>query len=110
VGHPALRGENGPGNQGAFFAATINNDVIAFDETTGRTLWTKNLGAPVQVRVCGGTPYPTVGIFGTPAIDATSRTLYVSARRVRVRHGFSVHALSLEDGAEKMGCRRTWAD
>jgi len=99
-----LYAENGPGNQGAFFAATINNDVIAFDETTGRTLWTKNLGAPVQVRVCGGTPYPTVGIFGTPAIDATSRTLYVvSPSGTGSIMGFSVHALSLEDGAEKMG-------
>jgi hypothetical protein len=99
-----LYAENGPGNRGAFFAATINNDVIAFDEATGQTLWTRNLGAPVQMRICGGTPYPTVGIFGTPVIDATSRTLYVvNPVGPATITGFFVHALSLEDGAEKPG-------
>lgn len=33
--------ENGPMNKNAFSVARMNNDVVAFDETSGSTIWTK---------------------------------------------------------------------
>ena len=36
----------GPGGKGIFVVVTSGNDVYALDETTGATVWTKNLGMP----------------------------------------------------------------
>ena len=48
VGVAALS-DNGPGGKGLFFAVTNGNDVFALDETTGATVWTKNIGtAPAK--------------------------------------------------------------
>lgn len=92
--------EDGPNHKGAFFVATIGNDVAALDETTGATIWTKNLGAPSMGAPCGG-PYNVVGIFGTPVIDAGSRTIFVTAAGGGLN--FAVHALSVDDGSERAG-------
>ena len=92
--------EDGANHKGSFFVATIGNDVAAFDETTGATVWTKSMGAPSGGAPCGG-PYGTVGIFGTPVIDAASRTLFVTAATGALN--FSVHALSVDDGTERAG-------
>jgi hypothetical protein len=95
--------DNGPGNKGAFFAATMNNDVAAYDETTGATIWTKNLAPVAQGSPCGG-PYPSVGIFGTPVIDAASRTMFVVVPvGPQGITAFMVHALSVDDGQERAG-------
>src|SRR5258707_946855 len=40
---------NGPGGKGAFFVVTTTNDVYAFDEITGATLWTRNVGTPAMM-------------------------------------------------------------
>jgi hypothetical protein len=96
--------ENGPANKGAFFAATMNNDVAAFDETTGATIWTNNLGPVVQGEPCGGGPYGSVGIFGTPVIDLASRTLFVTVPvGPQAITAFMVHALSVDNGQERAG-------
>ncbi|HVR64518.1 MAG TPA: hypothetical protein VMU50_21605 [Polyangia bacterium] len=92
--------EDGAMHKGTFFIATMGNDVVAFDETTGATTWTKNLGPIYANAPCGG-PYKTVGIFGTPAIDPASRTLFVVAPTPTLN--FMVHALSVDDGSEKAG-------
>jgi hypothetical protein len=55
-------------NAGLFFAFPAlgsNPNVVAFDETTGLTVWTAHVTA-------GGD-----GIRGTPVIDAASRRLFV---------------------------------
>ncbi|HXI58880.1 MAG TPA: hypothetical protein VNO55_22590 [Polyangia bacterium] len=93
--------EDGPNHSGAFFVATIGNDVAALDETTGATIWTRNLGAPYMGAPCGGS-YNLVGIFGTPVIDATSRTIFVTATTGPTLN-YVVHALSVDDGTERPG-------
>jgi hypothetical protein len=70
-------------------------------------VWMKNLGAPAGVNGpnarCGDI-HP-LGILATPVIDATARTIFVGAA---VGNGTAilrqeVHALSVDDGAERPG-------
>jgi outer membrane protein assembly factor BamB len=98
--------EKGPNGRGAFFVVTTDNDVHAFDETTGAKLWTTNIGNPPMRN--GGTPtcgavHP-LGILSTPVIDAASRTIYVAGAIGTTsiqRH--EVHALSVDDGSRRKG-------
>jgi hypothetical protein len=96
--------ENGPGGKGAFFAVTTGNDVFALDETSGSVLWMKHLGdSPTANGVSCGNIHP-LGILSTPVIDAASRTIYVAGALGTTsiaRH--EVHALAIEDGAERTG-------
>jgi hypothetical protein len=94
--------ENGPGNKGAFFAVTQNGNVYALDETTGATLWMRNIGAPPLAGFAGCGD--TTGITSTPVIDAASRTIYV-AGVVAAGTGVlqEIHALSVDTGVEKAG-------
>jgi hypothetical protein len=74
-------------NAGLFFAFPAlgaNPNVVAFDETTGLTVWTAHV-------MTGGD-----GIRGTPVIDASSRRLFV----VTGGNPHLVHALSVDTGAE----------
>ncbi len=95
---------NGPGGKGAYFAVTTGNDVIAIDETTGVTVWKKNIGsAPTANGVSCGDIHP-LGILSTPVIDAASRTIYVAgAIGTNAIDHHEVHALNIEDGTEKAG-------
>ena len=96
----------GAGGASIFVAVTTGNDVYAFDETTGATVWTKNLGTPASksgVPSCdGGNP---LGVISTPVIDAGTATLYV-AGALGDADGITSHsvwALSLADGSVKSG-------
>ena len=97
--------ENGPNGQGAFIAATTNNNVYALDEATGATLWMQNIGtAPGTTGVPCGNINP-IGVISTPVIDGTSRTIYVAggvgnASGIQ-RH--EVHALNVDNGQERAG-------
>ncbi|HVW25878.1 MAG TPA: hypothetical protein VHC69_10935 [Polyangiaceae bacterium] len=97
--------EQGPNGKGVFFAVTTGNDVLALDETTGATVWTKNIGTPASTTgVPCGDIHP-LGILSTPVIDAASRTIYV-AGAVGGATGITshqVHAYSVDDGTEKAG-------
>jgi hypothetical protein len=77
--------------------------VLAIDETTGATIWTKNVGsAPSQTGAGCGMSQP--GLLSTPVIDPTTRTIYVAGAIGTTsieRH--EAHALSIEDGTEKTG-------
>ena len=91
---------------GIFVVVTTGNDVSAFDEATGATVWTKNLGTPAAksgVTGCdGSTP---LGVISTPIIDARTATLYV-AGALGDENGITSHsvwALSLSDGSVKNG-------
>jgi hypothetical protein len=96
---PLFLASTTPG-KGIFFAATTQNDVYALDETTGATLWTRNIGAQRT-----GGPGPGIknrGIVSTPIIDAATRVIYVAA--AMAAGGHEIHALSIDDeGAEVAG-------
>jgi len=94
------------GRAGIFVVVTTGNDVYAFDEVTGATVWARNLGTPASrsgVTGCdGGNP---LGVISTPVIDAGTATLYV-AGAVGGAGGITSHfvwALSLVDGSVKSG-------
>jgi hypothetical protein len=96
--------ENGPGGKGAFFLVTTKNDVFAFDETTGSTVWTKSIGSsPTDTGVpCGG--IKPVGIISTPVIDGPSKTLFVAgAIGTNAIQRHELHALSTDDGSSRTG-------
>jgi hypothetical protein len=95
---------NGPGGKGVFFAVTTGNDVFALDETTGATIWKKNIGSSPQASGAGCGSIHPVGIISTPVIDAAAGTIYVAGAIGTAqidRH--EVHALSITDGAERTG-------
>jgi hypothetical protein len=99
--------ENGPGGKGLFFAVTNQNNVYAFDETTGAMVWMKNVGTPATVNgpnaTCGNI-HP-LGILATPVIDAAARTIFVSAAVGNATQILrqEVHALNVDDGQERPG-------
>jgi hypothetical protein len=77
-------------NAGLFFAFPAlgsNPNVVAFDETTGLTVWTAHV-----TQTGGGGD----GIRGTPVIDPVTRLLFV----VFGNNPHTVHALSVDTGVE----------
>ncbi len=66
--------------EGLVIVATENNDLYAFNESTGALVWHVNVGAPVPSSElpCGDIS-PTVGITSTPVIDPATGTLYAVA-------------------------------
>jgi hypothetical protein len=95
---------DGPGGRGTFFVATEDDEVDAIDEATGATVWTRSLGPPAPRTGAGCGNVTPLGVTGTPVIDATSRTLYVSAVNGSTRiDTHRVHALSIDDGSEQPG-------
>jgi outer membrane protein assembly factor BamB len=90
------------------FVTTDNDSVYALDADTGAQLWHVSL-IPTGASAVAGTmvddPYiPSIGILGTPAIDAN--TLYVVAETAEQNATYfphRLHALDLATGAEKFG-------
>lgn len=96
--------ENGSGGKDIVILATERNEVVAFDAANGTVVWQKTLATPVPRSnlPCGN--IDPMGITGTPAIDAASRTLLVNAMTLDagvVKH--KVFALATEDGSTKSG-------
>jgi hypothetical protein len=95
--------KNGPGGKGVFIVVNTNNDVFAFDETTGAIAWQHSIGMAASGTGAGCGEGP-IGISGTPVIDAASRTLFVAGGIGTggvMRH--EVHALSIDDGMPRAG-------
>jgi len=93
------------GGKGLFFAVTTGNDVIAIDETTGATVWTKNIGTPAQANgVSCGNIHP-LGILSTPVIDASTRTIYVAGAtgNTSTIQKHVIMAYNADDGSAKTG-------
>jgi hypothetical protein len=90
-----------------FIAVTEANHVTVVDGC-GQQLWDHPFGIPAAAAdlPCGGI-YPSLGITGTPIIDATSRTIYFDAMTqtgsgsAGLRH--LIHAVSIDDGFERDG-------
>jgi len=91
------------------FVTTLNNSVYAIDADTGLQYWTVNLGAPTPPNAEGCnniTGMNQVGIVGTPVIDASTNTIYLTAKTFNsITHvaTHSLHALDVTTGAEKFG-------
>jgi polyvinyl alcohol dehydrogenase (cytochrome) len=65
---------------GRVYVATESNTVYALSAATGKADWSAHLGPPVPAEAlpCGNIT-PTVGITGTPVIDAARREIFVVA-------------------------------
>jgi hypothetical protein len=89
--------DGGEGGQDLLIVATQNNEVIAFDPLTGSRIWSRTVAAPAKLSElpCGN--IDTLGIIGTPIIDASRGILYADAMVSGARH--RIHALSVADGS-----------
>jgi hypothetical protein len=91
------------------FMTTMHNTVYAYDAdmpSAAGLLWQVNLGQPFPSAQWNA-PYtdisPEVGILGTGAIDLNAGVLYVVAETLQNgAAAFSLHALDLLTGAERM--------
>jgi outer membrane protein assembly factor BamB len=101
--------ENGPSGKGTFYFVTETDDVYAVDETTGATVWTRNVGPPAAMSGAGCGNVSPLGITGTPVIDLARRAMYFDAVLATapgdggVIQTHLIHAVSIDDGAELPG-------
>src|SRR5579859_1697310 len=72
----ALYFEGAAGGKNLVISATMQNEVSAFDAVTGALVWTKQAGAPAGGGEFGCGGMATIGITGTPVIDAASKTIF----------------------------------
>ena len=99
--------EASPGGRDVVIAATEQNRVYALDAGNGSIVWERQLGSPAPQGgsgICGNVN--PLGITGTPAIDAASRTLYLDAMTIPSGASSRKHlifALSLDDGSTRPG-------
>src|SRR5690348_2977123 len=99
------------------FVATEHNSVYAFDaDSLGPALWQVSVsgaGTPVDSNdICAATGQanycadliPEMGITATPAIDPSTKTMYVVAETKEAgSYHFKLHALDITSGAERPG-------
>lgn len=99
----------GNGARNVVYAATVNNSVYAFDadDPDAAPYWQVNFGEPPTLssaRFNCSDMNGSMGITGTPVIDASSQTLYVvSKTKEGTGHVQRLHALDLATGDEKFG-------
>jgi len=96
----------GSNGKDILIAVTEENNVAAFDAATGKTVWARNLGAPVPLSElpCGN--IDPLGITGTPVIDPISHTIFVDAMIMSYNKNTKKHlifALALKDGSTLSG-------
>jgi hypothetical protein len=98
------------------FVVTLNDGIYAFDadSNTGSNsspLWYTSLINPPAVTTvpiadegCGGaTPFPIMGILGTPVIDPTTNTMYLVAKTLESGSFiFRLHAINITTGQDAM--------
>jgi outer membrane protein assembly factor BamB len=65
--------------KGAVFVATETNDVYAFDEMTGASVWHVTVGAPASGPAVGCGDIRPQGVTGTPAIDLGTGLIVLDA-------------------------------
>jgi len=93
--------EGAAGGKNLIIVATMQNQVYALDAASGAVVWQKQAGMPAQGSEFGCGNMATIGITGTPVIDAASKTMFFDAANPGpVR---KIHAFSLDDGSERPG-------
>jgi hypothetical protein len=97
------------------YVATVNNTIFAFDGDNGKLYWQRNYTASGMrpprntdmTGACGGgyTDFSgSMGIVGTPVIDASKNTLYFVARSTTgARFVQHLHAVDITTGNEAAG-------
>jgi hypothetical protein len=105
------------------YIVTQHDSVFAFDaDTAGPPLWqvsfiNSSIGlttVPIADQLCAGSGFTEVGIMGTPVIDPTTGTIYLSAKTKEMPNSqinpsstpiyiHTLHALDITTGAEKLG-------
>ncbi|HTA19418.1 MAG TPA: PQQ-binding-like beta-propeller repeat protein, partial [Polyangia bacterium] len=93
---------------GVLFVATENNNLYALDPATGATLWSRTLAVPWNAADLNCADLqPTIGVTGTPAIDAATGTAYLFSKTyANGANGAALwlaHAVDLATGAERAG-------
>src|ERR1041385_1358697 len=111
AGHVAVGG----GDRNVVYIATVNNTLYAYDGDNGTLYWQRSFTAQGMrpprntdmTGACGGTYTNfsgTIGIVGTPVIDAARQTMYFVARSTTgstfVQY---LHAVNIIDGSEVAG-------
>jgi hypothetical protein len=100
----------GNGTHNVLFVATEHDSVYAYDADNGALLWFRtflvNGATTVSTADVGNTQdiHPEMGITGTPAIDATTNTMYVvvNTKEAGVLI-YRLHALDITTGLDKLG-------
>jgi hypothetical protein len=97
----------GGGTHNVVYVVTTSNSVYAFDADTGTQYWHVNLGTPIS-NVDYGRKCLDIngdaGIVGTPVINTTNNTIYVSnSLNQGGVFSFMLHGLNLSTGAENAG-------
>ena len=97
----------GKGTHNVVFIATVNNTLYAYDadNASGVLYWQVNLGPQVPASIIASQNLPGgTGIVSTPAIDMTTKTIYVCNKDYfNGVVAFHLHALDITTGAEKLG-------
>ena len=114
----------GMGTRNVVYVVTQHDSVYAFDADnfgTGAPLWKVSFlnaaagisTVPIAEQLCSGTGWTEVGIMGTPAIDLTAGTIFLSAK-TRLAPGspsnsgstpvyqHTLHALNIATGADRL--------
>ncbi|HEY4159570.1 MAG TPA: hypothetical protein VGM29_15780, partial [Polyangiaceae bacterium] len=84
---------------GEYIAVTTENDVYAFNESTGALKWKTNIGAFRDAAGSCGSPTHH-GIISTPVIDEATRTIYVVGG-MSAANNHELHALNADTGADQ---------
>ena len=97
----------GKGTHNVVFVATVNNTLYAYDADDQNAVlyWKLNFGPQVPAANIASQNLPGgVGIVSTPAIDLTTKTMYVCNKDYyNGVAAFHLHALDVTTGAEKFG-------
>ena len=96
----------GKGTHNVVFISTVNNTLYAYDadDQNGTLYWKVNFGPQVPASIIASQNLPGgTGIVATPAIDLSTKTLYVCNKDYfNGSVAFHLHALDVTTGAEKL--------
>ncbi len=85
------------------YVASVGDEAYALETSTGKVIWEKSLGTPVPATAlpCGDVK-PSVGVVGTPVIDAATQTIYMVADTLNTKGEVEhlLKGLSLSSGEE----------
>jgi hypothetical protein len=89
--------------EGTLFIATESNDIYGLDPESGTVRWNRNLGPAFDAKdVACGDLTPTIGVTGTPVIDAATHSAYFFSKTyTNGAAAWYAHAVDIASGAER---------